>query len=150
MTDQIKHFLEKHADLITEDLYDLFLTAADMSSGHYIYVSNLVDVFDTAGIDTKDAIHRAIKTKIAQYIRDNQQIGVDDRSHSWSRLDYMCDELNDMGMGYQGFKQYILDHADEFGLKIKPLSAEYGWYGDSDYDLGWFNKQEYLKEYPQQ
>lgn len=65
------------------------------------------------------------------------------KANSWSRLDYVLE-----GMGYP----FDLEHKDivnhllnpeiqkSLNLKMRPLSAEYGWYGEGDYDLGWFNE----------
>lgn len=65
------------------------------------------------------------------------------KANSWSRLDYVLE-----GMGYP----FDLEHKDiinhllnlnvqkSLNIKMRPLSAEYGWYGEGDYDLGWFNE----------
>lgn len=71
------------------------------------------------------------------------------RANSWSRLDYVLE-----GMGYP----FDLEHKDivnhllkpeiqkSLKIKMRPLSAEYGWYGEGDYDLGWFS-EEYFDMY---
>ena len=59
------------------------------------------------------------------------------RANSWSRLDYVLE-----GMGYPFDLEHkdILDHLlkpeiqKSLNIKMRPLSAEYGWYCDLDYD----------------
>ena len=65
------------------------------------------------------------------------------RANSWSRLDYILE-----GMGYPFDLEHkdIVDHLlkpeiqKSLNIKMRPLSADYGWYGEGDYDLGWFNE----------
>lgn len=76
----------------------------------------------------------------------------DNKSASWSRLDYILDDTE-----YQGFTHpEIVNHlkepeiADKLGIKLRPLAAEYGWKGAGDYDLGWFEEDIYREEYPEE
>ena len=70
------------------------------------------------------------------------------KANAWSRLDYVLE-----GMGYP----FDLEHKDivnhllkpeiqkSLNIKMRPLSADYGWYGEGDYDLGWFNEMYFDK-----
>lgn len=76
----------------------------------------------------------------------------DDKSASWSRLDYMLEEVD-----YQGFTHSeIVNHlkepevANKLDIKLRPLAAEYGWMGAGDYDLGWFKEDIFRKEFPEE
>ena len=71
----------------------------------------------------------------------------EDPANCWSRLQWQVSGIGDFGLKYAQIVEYLDRNKDELGIKMIPLPLPYGWEGNDDYDLGWFNREEFDKQY---
>ncbi len=146
-----KEFIESHATLINENkFYALFKAAVKGLLTREI--NELACIIEEAlSVPDLDACRwQVFESEVHEYIDYYQKLPsyMKNKSNDWSRLDYMLDEISNIGFGQIDAKNYVIQNGKRMGLNILPLEPEYGWLGSGDYDLGWFNKSEYKKENP--
>lgn len=66
-----------------------------------------------------------------------------DPSNGWSRLDWMFEAIGTFNLDKDLLVNHLLENQGRLGLNMKPLKAEYGYFGSKTWDLGWFDKQYY-------
>lgn len=146
-----KEFIETYSTLINENkFYALFKAAAKELVTHEL--NELAVILETVlGAEDLDACRwQVFESEVKDYIDYYQNLPsyMKNNSNDWSRLDYMLDGISDIGFGMIDAKNYVIKNGKHMGLNVLPLRPEYGWYGSGDYDLGWFNQEEYKKENP--
>ena len=92
-----------------------------------------------------DMKHVAFEEEFMNAVNDMQiqaaQDPFDKLANSWSRFDYVMGNVTALfDFDYNYWLNYLLANQKRLGLKMRPLSDEYGWEGSGDYDLGWFNE----------
>lgn len=145
---KVKKFIENNIDLINNtQIYDVFKLACEDLSTNEIH--ELSEVLSTIDIETETIRWRVFEDIVKEYIKDNLNAPnfAKDKSNSWARLDYMMDGISNVGFGWVQAKQYVLEHAKQLGLHIRPLAAQYGWQGTGDYAFQWFDEDAFDKEY---
>lgn len=146
-----KEFIESHSTLINENkFYELFKEAAKELITHEI--NELAVVLETVlGVEDLDTCRwQVFESVVKDYIDHYQKLPsyMKNKSNDWSRLDYMLDEISDVGFGFNDAKNYVIKNGKKMGLNLLQLEPQYSWMGEYDYDLGWFDKEEYRKENP--
>ena len=146
----IKHFIDEYGYLLNDPSQYIELTRI---ANEVLYNKDLINLFiilEDIGVDLTDyrwEIFDNTFMKELNYLKLSNKLT--DPSDSWSRLQYMLGDV-----GYQGFTyKEIVDHLkkvkDILGIKMEPLEPEYGWEGPGDYNLGWFNREKFREEYPE-
>lgn len=148
---KISEFIEKNIDLIDNSNWKMLAVQGvidNLESVNWLELFNIMDkvlsVDEDKVIEAKwvafDTIFLGEIIKLKNQAKNDP---FESKANSWSRLDYVLE-----GMGYP----FNLEHKDivnhllkpeiqkALNIKMRPLSAEYGWYGEGDYDLGWFNE----------
>lgn len=146
MLQRVKEFVEQNIHLIeSNNLEELFFEADYLYNDELI---ELVNILEDVGFDTEPARWKNFNRYFVNLIRSYRTTKhFSDEANSWSRLDYLLEEVPLMGFSIKEVKNYVLDHKDSLGVKCTPLPPEYGWFGSGDYDLGWLNKPEYRRLY---
>ena len=142
--DRVEVFLSNNARLIDENPPLLFKKAAEVMSSWEL--SNLCQLFEEAGIPTQDIRLQAYEISVQEFIDTELNSTSNTKSNQWSRFQYMFESLPSYGFRYDELKKHLLNNADRLNITMTPLETQYGWWGDGDYDLGWFNKIEFEKE----
>lgn len=148
MNSNVKSFIEENIDLINNNMFkDVFYRAGRILTNREIRI--LSEIFNDINIDTTSVRWEVVSDGVKQYITDNLNAPrfARDRSNSWARLDYMIEELYQVGFTEQQVKDFILQNESKLGLKLRKLSPEYGWLGDGDYAFQWFDETAFDKEY---
>jgi hypothetical protein len=148
-----KEFIESHKNLINQNkFYDLFKAAAKDTTLVTHELNELAFVLEEAlGVTDLDSIRwQVFESEVKDYIDYYQNLPsyMRNKSNDWSRLDYMLDEISNIGFGAIDAKNYVIKNGKRMGLNILQLDPEYGWEGAGDYDLGWFDPVEFEEENP--
>ena len=144
----VKEFIQSQYNNINNNNFrEVFMEAASTLPDKEL--GKLVTMLDTIGIDTTSIrweVFEYIVKDYVDYYSKRVPKWLKNKSEDWSRLDYMLEEISNLGFGQEAAKKYVLEHESELGLKLSPLEYDYGWFGSDDFDLGWFNKVEFDKE----
>lgn len=145
----VKLFLEKHVDLLEDNNLELFFTLAAEAVLETHLMNQLSDVLHEIGIETDSVRWKVFDNLVNQYIdgRLNAPSFAKDRANSWARVDYMLDEISDMGFGWHDAKAHVVANGKKYNTTVTALEPEYGWQGDGDYAFIWFDKKAFDEEY---
>lgn len=69
-----------------------------------------------------------------------------DPANGWSRLDWMFEAIGTFNLDKNLLINHLLNNQAQLNLDMKPLEAEYSYFGSDTWDLGWFNKERYNPE----
>ena len=145
MRSNVKKFIENHIDLINDNNIErLFeLAAEDLTTPD---LSQLSEILEDIEIDTEAVRWEVFDALVVEYIADKLH-NKHDISNSWARVDYMLDDISNLGFGWNEAKEHVINNANKYHTTIRELEPEYGWYGSGDYAFEWFNKDAFRKEY---
>lgn len=145
MYDNVKKFIENNIELINDNnIEGIFNIAAEDLTTHEI--SQLVGILEDIDIDTEAVRWEVFDALVVEYINDHLNNKYD-RSNSWARVEYMLDEISNLGFGWNEAKEHVINNENKYHTTIRELEPEYGWYGSGDYAFEWFNKDAFRKEY---
>ena len=143
-------FIRKYRNKINDNDFEyVFSRAAEELVTHEI--NELATMLESIGIETEDIRWKVFEQQVKGYVDyylNQTPTYMKNKSEDWSRVDYMIDEISDLGFGAPDAKAYVIKNGKRLGLNLLDLETKYGWYGSGDYYLGWFNKSEYDKENP--
>ena len=146
---RVKELIETHINLIDDNNFESLFQLAVDSVLNTAEISELSEILEHIGVDTEAVRWEVFDNAVIEYI--NYYIGLPgylkDKSNSWARVDYMLDEITNVGFGWHAAKQHVLNNSAKYGTTITKLSPEYGWQGAGDYAFDWFNSVEFDKEY---
>jgi hypothetical protein len=148
MKPKVKQFIETYIEAIEDDILDfVFINAAEELSTDELY--ELADVLEGINIPTEEVRWKIFDDGVDDYIQGwlAAPSWQKDKSNSWARVDYMLEEISDLGFGWQEAKEHVIANANKYGTTIRKLAPEYGWMGDGDYAFEWFNPVEFDREY---
>ena len=148
MFNAVKQFVEQNIQLIDDaNLYKLFMLA-EKAIPETHNMAELADMLETIGLNTEyirwSIFDQSVQNYIKYYLTLTPPI---DKSNSWARVDYMLEEISDMGFGWQAAKEHVINNGNTYSTTVKPLDPEYGWQGSGDYAFKWFDKIAFEKEY---
>lgn len=148
MNDNAKSFLKKYLHLVDiGDYTQLFKTAAlqlkDSEIRQIVYALNSVNV-DTLSVRENLFIDKFMEVLDA-YIHYEYDCTTFP-ANEWSRFDYMIQvpTVLDYGLSRTEELKCLVRERHRLGLKMIPLSREYWWDHNQDYDLGWFDKSRFI------
>lgn len=147
----VKNFIKDYSELINNsNMHKELVRVANET----LYNNDLVVLFfmlREIGVNLDDyrweMFDNTFLNAIAPMRRDPFKDGKD---ASWSRLDYILDDIDYQGFTHPEIVNHLKEVKDKLGIEMNPLPAEYGWKGTGDYDLGWFSKYEYKRLYPEE
>lgn len=150
MFPKVTEFIKAYKHKINDNDFEyVFSRAAEELVTHEI--SQLATMLESIGIETESIRWNVFEQQVKGYVDYwlyQTPSYMKNKSESWSRLDYMIEDISNLGFGEPDAKAYVIKNGKRLGLNLLALEPQYGWYGSGDYDLGWFNKREFEKEYP--
>lgn len=148
MKQKVKQFIETYIEAIEDDSLEFVFkqAAAELSTDE---LSELSEVLEGINISTEEVRWKVFDQGVVDYIQGRLYAPSwqKDKSNSWARVDYMLEEISDLGFGWQDAKAHVIANENTYGTTIRKLAPEYGWMGDGDYAFEWFNSVEFDKEY---
>lgn len=149
MQPSVKKFIEEHIDEINDNQFEdvLSTAAAVIFETHLMY--ELVVVLETVAGDLTETRWKIFDQLVKDYIDNNLNAPAwtKDKSNSWARVDYMLEEICDMGFGWPDAKDHVIHNGNKYGTVVRKLAPEYGWMGEGDYAFKWFDSVAFDKEY---
>ena len=148
MKPKVKQFIETYIEAIEDNSLEfVFKQASAELSTDELY--ELSEVLEGINIPTEEVRWKVFDQGVVDYIQGllAAPSWQKDKSNSWARVDYMLDEISDLGFGWQDAKAHVIANGSKYGTTIRKLAPEYGWMGDGDYAFDWFNSVEFDKEY---
>ena len=155
---KIKKLFEENIEEVNNNnwMYLLIVKASNANFMDSDYLELFTILKDVIGISEKDIL--TYKWKLFDYIfavtikyhyNETLKDPFERKIHSWSRFDYIMEEVPSLEFTRDELIQHIKNNYKNLGLpkQIEPLESGYGWYGDDDYDLGYFNKEGFDKFY---
>ena len=148
MKPKVKQFIETYIEAIEDNSLEFVFkqAAAELSTDE---LAELSDVLEGINIPTEEARWKVFDQGVVDYIQYNLAAPAwqKDNSNSWARVDYMLEEISDLGFGWHDAKKHVIANGNKYGTTIRKLAPEYGWMGDGDYAFEWFNSAEFDMEY---
>lgn len=148
MKPKVKQFIETYIEAIEDNSIEFVFkqAAAELSTDELFELS---EVFEGINIPTEEARWKVFDQGVVDYIQGylNAPSWQKDSSNSWARVDYMLEEISNLGFGWQDAKEHVIANGNKYGTTIRKLAPEYGWMGHGDYAFEWFNSAEFDKEY---
>ena len=146
----VKNFIKDYSELINDpNQYKELVRVANES----LYNNDLVILFfmlKGIGINLDDYRWEIFdNTFLKGLISLKQTMKYIDPSKSWSRLQYILEDTEYQGFAYEEIVAHLIKVKSILNIKMEPLEPEYGWEGPGDYNLGWFDKEEFRKEHPE-
>lgn len=148
MNPHVKRFIETYIEAIEDNSLEfVFRQAAAELSTHEL--DQLATILEHIGVPTEDVRWSVFDYLVVDYIQRNiaAPSWQKDRSNSWARVDYMLEEISNLGFGWPAAKAHVISNGKKYGTVVRKLAPEYGWQGDGDYAFDWFNSAEFDKEY---
>lgn len=149
MTNTVKKFIEDNIDLIDDNRWqDLFsILYRNHNTFSAVEERELIDAFIDADVGDREelqwiSIEQEILARIEFELNDKW-----DTARTWSRFWWIYDCIQTFGIPGEVIAQHLIDNKERLGLKMTPLESKYGWYATADWDLGWFDKEKFAKEY---
>ena len=146
----IKYIQAHKEDFLPSASYDNKIGAVNLA--HEVLskdqFSNFIYTLDSAGFDTLDLRQNALLVaakEYCDYCLSHPQY--EDRSNAWSRLQYVLCGIGDFALNYPEQVDAFKSMGTNYGFNLKPLPEDCGWEGEGDYDLGWFNVDEFRKDF---
>lgn len=147
MKPKVKQFIETYIEVIEDNNLEFVFkqAAADLSPAE---LSELSVILENIGIPTVEARWKVFDQGVVDYIQGylDAPSWQKNKSNSWARVDYMLEEISDLGFGWHDAKEHVIANGDKYGTTIHKLAPEHGWTGDGDYAFEWFNSVEFDKE----
>ena len=148
MKQNVKQFIETYIDAIQENSIEFVFkqAAAELSTDELFELSEMLERIN---IPTEEVRWKVFDQGVVDYIQGflDGPSWQRDKSNSWARVDYMLEEISDLGFGRLNAKVHVLSNGNKYGTTIRKLAPEYGWQGSGDYAFEWFNSVEFDKEY---
>lgn len=148
MKPKVKQFIESYIEAIEDNSLEFVFkqAAAELSTDE---ISDLSEVLEEVNIPTEEVRWKVFDQGVIDYIQDNLAAPSwqKDNSNSWARVNYMLEEISNLGFGWHDAKEHVIANGTKYGTVIRKLAPEYGWEGAGDYAFEWFNSAEYAKEY---
>lgn len=150
----IKNFIQRYSDYINNpDMHrELAQYAMEELSGNN--QAQLFKMFKDIGLDFDSIRWEKFESNFHDALMRYVHVPypIEDRSGSWSRLYYLLEEVGLCGFTYDEVVEYLKqpEIQKRLGITLTPLEAGYGWYGSGDYDLGWFKKDVFREEFPEE
>ena len=148
MKPKVKQFIETYIEAIEDNSLEFVFkqAAAELSTDELFELS---EVLGGINIPTDEARWKVFDDSVVDYIQGRLAAPSwqKDTSNSWARVDYMLEEISDLGFGWQTAKAHVITNGDKYGTTVRKLAPEYGWMGDGDYAFKWFDSAEFDKEY---
>lgn len=148
MKPKVKQFIETYIDAIEDNSLEFVFTqaAAELSTDELYELSEVLEDID---IPTEEVRWKVFDQGVVDYIQSRLAAPSwqKDNSNSWARVDYMLEEISDLGFGWQDAKDHVIANETTYGTTIRKLAPEYGWMGEGDYAFEWFNSVKFDKEY---
>lgn len=152
LTSEEKEFIKGHAYLFDESReVDFFVAALEQfpNGPNFRHIVNYIQ--DVCKMDTTEYLLKLFTIELLKNIDYyKKQPRYEDPSNSWSRLQWQVSGIGDFGLKYAQIVEYLDRNKDELGIKMIPLPLPYGWEGNDDYDLGWFNREEFDKQHSEE
>ena len=148
MKPKVKQFIETYIEAIEENILEFVFkqAAAELSTNELFELS---EVLEGINIPTEEVRWKVFDDSVVDYIQGYLAAPSweKDGSNSWARVDYMLEEISNLGFGWQDAKRHVISNGNKYGTTIRKLAPEHGWLGDGDYAFEWFNSAEFDKEY---
>lgn len=152
--DILKNFINNHSDQINLSTLHKELVQDAINELTNNHQKQLFGMLKSIGVDLEDHRWYWFDYEFKKVIDEHasKPYSPDDRSGSWSRLHYLLEETNLIGFTYDEITNHLKqpDIQKKLNITLTPLEDGYGWYGSGDYDLGWFKKNIFRKEYPEE
>lgn len=71
----------------------------------------------------------------------------EDTAKSWSRLQYVLSGIPDYNLSYYECLDAFKIYGKDYGFNLKPIPDDCAWEGSGDYDLGWFDINEFRRTF---
>lgn len=121
----IKNFIEKNIDLIEDNQWTTFWEEACTIFLNNNYLIALVDLLESAGIDTRDTREQLLSDQISKVVTQMNS----EKSVLRLRLSQFIDRIpltRRFGFNLREIQVYILSHKDNWNCYIY-LDSNYGW-----------------------
>lgn len=152
MTKELRDFMWQHSKAFKEkDIdWDMIFKDAheDLDEEVVVEFVNLLSNTRNVNIDLvkRTCVLKELLAQI-QYALDNPGV-MQDSSNGWSRFDSAWMSLQTYDLDAKEFLEFLKKSGHQYGLNLTQLEFPYGYWGDgSDWDLGWFNREEYDRLY---
>ncbi len=156
MTVQLRDFMWQHKDALEDinpDWDMIFKDAHEELDPEFIkefvnLLSNSKAKNLNIDIVKRTCILQELLNQI-NYALENPGV-MQDSSNSWSRFDSAWMSLETYDYSSKDFLDFLIKSGHQYGLKLSQLEYPYGYWGDgADWDLGWFNRKQYRRLYPE-
>lgn len=149
LTPDAKEFIRGHAYLFDDNCIFEFFDEALKQFPEGKTIQEIVDYIQVeCNIDSTRALLKLVAKQLVESLDYYKKRPTsEDPSCGWSRLDWQLCGLHTFGLKHAQIVEYLDNHKTELGIDLIPLEANYGWQGEGDYDLGWFDKQEFDRLY---
>ena len=148
MKPKVKQFIETYIEALEDNSLEFVFkqAAAELSTDELFELS---EVLEGINIPTEEVRWKVFDQGVVDYIQGNLAAPSwqKDNSNSWARVDYMLEEIPDLGFGWRDAREHVIANGNTYGTTIRKLAPEYGWMGSGDYAFEWFNSVEFDKEY---
>ena len=148
MKPKVKQFIETYIEAIEDNSLEFVFkqAAAELSTDELFELSEVLEGID---IPTEEVRWKVFDQGVVDYIQGRLAAPSwqKDKSNSWARVDYMLEEISNLGFGWQDAKAHVIANGNKYGTTVRKLAPEYGWQGSGDYAFEWFNSAEFDKEY---
>ena len=152
MTKELRDFMWQHCEAFKEkDIdWDMIFKDAheDLDAEVVVELVNLLSNTRNVNIDLvkRTCVLQDLLNQI-NYALENPGV-MQDSSNGWSRFDSAWMSLETYDLDSKEFLEFLKKSGYQYGLNLTPLEFPYGYWGDgSDWDLGWFNRDEYDRLY---
>lgn len=132
--------------------YDVLMEAYhQFGETDYSNFLNIVELLKEACSTTltklnKDLLHTWEEVFIDRLTIERDNPYITDLANGWSRLDWMLEAIGTFTLDRNLLTKHLLDNQSRLNLNMKPLEAEYSYFGSDTWDLGWFKKEYYNPE----
>ena len=149
LTLEAKEFIRNHAYLFDDGRNYEFFEAALAAFPEGKNILDIANYIQTqCEIDSTTSLLKLIGKQLIDSVEYyKNQPKSDDPSCGWSRLDWQLCGIHTFNLKHAQIIEYLDRHKHELGIELNPLEDRYGWQGDGDYDLGWFDKSEFDRLY---